>query len=280
MTIGNRPGALALALLFALTSAPVAAAAPAESPWRVGVAVGYGQRGNPLINSEDIDLAVDVDIAWFGERFFFDNGDAGWTWTDSDRGTLNLVARINSDRVFFSHTDTRLLTLGELGAITGVPVDPTMTDEVVRVEVPDRDYAVELGMEYLTDGPWGNLQMALHHDVSGAHGGFEAYLDYGYGVGRGRWYVELSGGGAYKNSALNDYYWGVREAESSPVLPAYRAGAGVNVHARLFIGYRLTRRWTALAVTELERLDSESADSPIVADHTVAAFFAGFGYRF
>src|SRR5690349_15759272 len=46
-----------------------------ERRWRLGAALGYGKRTNPLIQSEDIPVVVDLDIAYFGDRWFFDNGD-------------------------------------------------------------------------------------------------------------------------------------------------------------------------------------------------------------
>jgi hypothetical protein len=49
------------------------AIAAAESPWRLGVAMGYGERSNPLLNSDDLPIILDLDIAYFGEHFFFDN---------------------------------------------------------------------------------------------------------------------------------------------------------------------------------------------------------------
>ena len=75
-----------------------------ESRWRLGAALGYGQRTNPLIQSDDIPIVVDLDIAWFGDHFFFDNGDLGLTFADNDAVTASLVARFNSDRVFFGNT--------------------------------------------------------------------------------------------------------------------------------------------------------------------------------
>ena len=53
--------------------------------WRFGVALGYGERTNPLIQSDDIPIVVDLDIAWFGERWFFDNGDLGFSLVDNAR---------------------------------------------------------------------------------------------------------------------------------------------------------------------------------------------------
>ena len=65
------------------------------------------QRTNPLIQSEDIPVIVDLDIAWFGERWFFDNFDLGFALIDNARFTTNIVARVNSDRAFFGKTNTR-----------------------------------------------------------------------------------------------------------------------------------------------------------------------------
>src|SRR5690606_32809983 len=116
----------------------------AESPWEIGIAMGYGKRSNPLIQSDDIDVLVDIDIAWYGERWFFDNGDVGFTVRDGRRTTLNLIGRVNSDRVFFSKTDTEYVSLFGFGA--------ERVESVERVVIPDRDYAFELGVELLCDG--------------------------------------------------------------------------------------------------------------------------------
>ena len=90
-------------LLLSIACVPAAAA---ESPWRLGIAAGYGERSNPLVLSDDIPIAIDIDIAWFGKRFFFDNGDLGYTFANNELVTGSLVARFNSDRVFFGKTET------------------------------------------------------------------------------------------------------------------------------------------------------------------------------
>src|SRR5690348_11913227 len=94
-------GFWALASIALADAAPPAAPAPAERHWRLGVALGYGERTNPLIQSEKIPVLVDLDIAWFGKRFFFDNGDIGFAVLDRPAFTLNAVARVNTDRAFF-----------------------------------------------------------------------------------------------------------------------------------------------------------------------------------
>lgn len=247
------------------------ASTPQESRWQLGIGLGYGERSNPLIQSDDIPIVVDVDIAWFGDRFFFDNGDLGLTFVANEFVTVNAVARANSDRVFFGKTNTRFVTAD----LTGQPLA-----EGVDLEVPDRDYAVEMGLELLADGRWGRVQMTAHHDVSNTHDGYEIRADYSVGWRNQRWYLGPSIGLSYKSVDMNNYYWGVRPDEANDALPAYEAESGINAHARLQFGYQISRHWTFALVGEFERLNSAAASSPVVDNRNVIGYFAGFGYLF
>jgi len=259
-------------LIAAAAAAPVLcddAGTEAGSLWEIGIAMGYGERTYPLVQSDDIDILVDIDIAWYGDRWFFDNGDVGFTVRDGRRTTLNLIGRLNSDRIFFSKTDTEHVSLFGFGV-----------ESVERIVVPDRDYAFEIGVELLSDGDWGRLQVSAHHDASGRHDGYEVYASYGRPARHGRWLFEPSFGFAWKSRELNDYYWGVRPYEASTLLPEYEAGSGFNTHARFVAGYQLARHWTFIVATEHERLSSEAARSPLVAERSVRSGFAGFRYTF
>ncbi|MDH5619287.1 MAG: MipA/OmpV family protein [Gammaproteobacteria bacterium] len=251
--------------------ADTAAEQGTESRWRLGAALGYGLRSNPLIQSDDIPIIVDFDVAWFGDHWFFDNGDLGLTLSDNALFTASIVARVNSDRVFFGNTDTRFVSFD----LTGAPLS-----EAVAFSVPDRDYAVELGLEMLAGGSWGALQLSGFHDVSGTHDGYELYANYSYGWREQRLYVEPSIGVSYKSARLNNYYWGVTAEEGGIVVARYDATAGINWQARLLLGYQLSRNWGVSLVTEYERINDEAAASPIVDERNVLGFFAGLAYRF
>jgi outer membrane protein len=241
-----------------------------DSPWRFGVGLGYGKRSNPLALSDDITILVDLDIAWFGERWFFDNGDLGFTVLDDDRYTVNLVGQFNSDRVFFSKTNSKFIS-------TSDGVSPPVIEQI---EVPDRDYAVEVGVEFLTDGVWGDLQLAAFRDISNTHGGYELSADYSYSVRRQRWLYRPSIGASWKSNKLNDYYWGVQESEANSEFPAYRASSGLNTHARFLTSFQINPHWAFIAVAEYERLNSEASASPIVKERGVFGMFAGFKYEY
>lgn len=241
-----------------------------SSAWRLGAAIGYGERSNPLVLSDDIRIMIDLDIAWFGERWFFDNGDVGFTLANTDQLTLNLVGRVNSDRVFFGKTNSQVVTLS---SPSGQPV-------IQAVSVPGRSYAGELGFELLTDGRLGFLQLAAHHDVSGTHQGYEIYANAGTSFVRQRWRFVPSFGASWKSDKLNDYYWGISRDEANLVFSEYHAGAGLNFHARLHSTYQISEHLAFVAVAEFERLNSETAGSPLVDERYVRGVFAGFRYGF
>jgi len=267
------------------TTAPVfALPPPPESHWRIGAAFGYGQRTNPLIQSDDIPVLVDLDIAWFGKHWFFDNGDIGLTLFDRAQSTTSLVARLNSDRVFFGKTNTEYVNFayagsGEVSAL----VDPdtgAQATEPVEVVPPDRDYAIELGVESLIDGDWGSATLRAFHGVSGTHGGYELSAFYSWRWITGRFALAPSVGVSYKSAALNDYYWGVQADEANLALPEYHPSDGFNFEGGVQANYYLNRNLRIALSVNYERLADDVAASPLADEDYVMAYFSGLAWTF
>jgi outer membrane protein len=258
------------------------AAPPArESHWRLGAAFGYGVRTNPLIQSEDIPVIVDLDVAWFGKRWFFDNGDVGYTLFDRPASTTSLVARVNSDRVFFGKTNTRYVNFAYAGSGATAPLPPdAQMNQPVEVKVPDRDYAVELGVESLIDGDWGAATLRAFQDVSGTHGGYElsAYVSRRWTAGRLS--IAPTVGVSYKSASLNDYYWGVDPDEANEALPEYQAGGGFGFEGGLQANYYLRRNLRLAVSLNYERLVDEVAASPLAEDDYVFGWYSGLAWTF
>ena len=268
----------------AATPTPAPLNLPAEHSWRLGLALGYGKRTNPLIQSDDIPVLVDVDIAWFGKRWFFDNGDVGFTALDNRFFTANLMARVNSDRAFFSKTNTKYVTLAySTGGNLTPAYNPTtglVNTEPAPVKPPKRDYAIEAGIEMLFGGDWGNATLRGFRDVSGTHEGYEISADYAYRWTHGRLSISPSAGVSYKSAKLSDYYWGVHPGEATFLLPAYRPDGGLGWEAGLRTSYYLTKQVRLALSANYERLQWDIAQSPLVKRDYVLGYFAGFGWQF
>jgi outer membrane protein len=256
-----------------------------ESHWRLAAALGYGMRSNPLIQSDDIPVIVDLDVAWFGKRWFFDNGDVGLTFSEGARSTTSLVARLNSDRVFFGKTDTRFVNFAYAGGgattpLVGTDTGALVAEQPVEVRIPDRNYAIEVGVESLIDGDWGVATLRAFHDVSGTHGGYELSAYYSRRWIAGRLSFTPTVGVAYKSARLNDYYWGVHADEASPALPEYRADDGFGFEGGLVANYHLSRNLRIALSVNYERLADEVAASPLAEDEYVFAYFSGLAWTF
>jgi outer membrane protein len=157
------------------------------------------------------------------------------------------------------------------GAIVETPQELT---------VPDRDYAIEMGLEVLMDGEWGQATLRGFHDVSHTHEGFELSAEYSYRWTAGRLSVSPSLGLAYKSDKLSDYYWGITPKESGSTLTAYQADGGLDWIVGLRSSYYLTKS-TRLAISaDYERLHDSVAMSPIVAEDHVIGYFAGVAWEF
>lgn len=290
-----------------------------QSPWELGVAAGYGVRTNPLVNSEDIPLYAVLDIAWFGERFFFDNGDLGLTLHETDSLSISLIAHVNNERNVFSWLSNENFGV-QLLSNTGASFADTATDkqnidaiagsdrgavmeasasnsedkhsdvapnpresvkvEAASVKIPRRGVAVDGGIELIYGGDWGDIQIQALSDWSFTHKGFEFWASYAYYWRFGNWRLSPSIGLNWKSSDLLDYYYGVRESEATSSRPAYHAASGFNSFARLSLAYRFNDNWSIVGVAEYENLSRSIRHSPIVDRDNIETLFIGLMYRF
>lgn len=253
-----------------------------ESPWRIGAAVGFGERSNPLINANDRAMYGFIQFSYFGDRFFFDNGDFGWSLAAQENWSANLIAGIGGERSFFSYLDG-----GSGGFSPGVDsgfgqlpsIDPT-AEELASVEAPDRDRSIDGGLELISWWRGSELMLQLVTDISDRHNGQEAWVSWAYPYTNGRWDLVPSVGAVWKSGKNADYYFGVRDEEAQPGLPAYEANASFNPFVRLSLSYTLSAHWKVLSVLRYEALDNEILDSPAVVDKYVSTAFFGLYYEF
>ena len=276
-----------------------------ERPWQLGVSLGYGLRTNPLIDSDDLPIVAVIDFSWYGERWFFDNGDLGITLADNQTYTLNAVTRINSERLFFENPNSLLINFptnassgdgepnpglepGE-GVTDGATDSPGGDDDApgptspttsVNIDIPDRDPAVEAGFELLTDGRWGFFQATATHDISDRHKGYEIDLTLGKAMHFNRFTITTSGGISWRSDELNNYYYGLRPEESAAQSSSYIADSGINWHLRTLIRYYLSRQLSAGAVLEYQQLSDSVSGSPFVTDDQVTTAYVGVKYTF
>jgi MipA family protein len=292
-----------IALMTALAS-PAAQAQTDEASWHLGVALGHGKRTNPLIGGDDIDINYVLDFSWYGEQWFFDNGDLGYTFLNEGNFSINGIITYNNERNYYNYLTGKQFGLDSLlgpnTSLTGTKDQINPQDNIVKLtgtesllpggtvayylnentEIAGRRSAINGGLEFLYISPYGDVQAQVLTDISSTHEGQEAWLSWSHPWYTRRSEVTLTLGLEWKSTDLIGYYFGVKPEESFIARPTYQGDSGTNAFVRLAGRYSLSEHWTLVGMIELEQLSSAITQSPIVNTAIVDTFFAGLFYAF
>ena len=246
-----------------------------DSPWRIGLSAGIGQRSNPLLNTRDIPVYGVLHISYFGDRFFFDNGDIGWRLFESENSSINAIAGVGGERSFYSFLNDSPISFFEAVDVANGAV---IKEETIKV--PQREMGVDGGIERLWTYGNSDLQVQLLTDISNQHNGQEFWLSAGHTFNYEKWTVSPSLGFNWKSDHAASYYYGVTHDESMPGLPVYSVGSAINTFFRFSANYALSAHWSIIALFQYEHLASNIIDSPSVEDGQVTTSYLGLYYEF
>ncbi len=246
-----------------------------DSPWRIGLSAGIGERSNPLLNAKDIPVYGVLQISYFGDHFFFDNGDFGWRLLESEESSVNLIAGAGGERSFYSFLNNSPISFMESVAVTDKNEIPEES-----IKVPQRDLVVDGGIEWLwTDGN-SDLQVQVLTDISNQHNGQEFWASAGHAFIGEKWTIAPSFGFNWKSDDAANYYYGVEQDESLPGFPAYNVGSVINTFFRISASYTLSDHWSIIALFQQEQLASQIKNSPSVEDDHITTSYLGLYYEF
>ena len=274
-----------------------------SSRWTIGAAVGHGRRDNAFVASDDMNINAIIDLAWYGERWFFDNGDIGFILQETAQFSANALLTFNNERNYFSYLSNGssgldIFSLRKIAEDKGLSVPGIAGGEATDLEslnkeeleslvfkdldtaLPERDFAVNSGVEMLYLSRWGDLQAQVQTDVSGIHHGQSAWFSYSYPWITPTSEFSLTLGLEWKSSDLVDYYYGVRPDERIEGRAQYSAGSGINRVIRFSASRVLSERWRLVGVFEREQLSSAIRRSPIIERGSVNTAFVGLYYQF
>jgi MipA family protein len=238
--------------------------------WNFSVALGAGVRTNPLVNGKDIPLVVIPQFSYYGKRFFIDNLDFGFTLAERGANTFNLIATPGYDRVYFYRSDLQNFFIGfpDTSPVLESPGTPGTTE--VPPPAPRITYLA--GPEWTFKYGAVSGQLDLLRDATGQNSGDEIRGALGIPLLKSRGTVSANIGFTWKSAATVNYYYRV------PIL--YSGSAAFDPFIKLGYTLPLSNKWRFNAFAEYEHLGNGIADSPIVAEHSVATVFVGAIYAF
>lgn len=313
---------MALALMFSSISSYASNSCQPDTEqcvevgtWELALAVGVGERTNPLVNGDDIPIFLLPEVSYYGKRLFLDNLVLGYTLLDSPRHMLNGVATIGYEQIYFDRWNIGNFAIeggssspsgvggglsGENGGNgfepdsgdgnTGKVPDPVGGEWVddgnvdgARVDfnqLNDRRTAGLAGLEYSYYYRNFHLQSQALQDFTSVHDGNEFRLATTYSLPYKRHEFNFSAGFSWQSSELLDYYYGIEPGELTSSNIVYTAGDGVTPFVKFSGKISLSPHWSLQTTLHHKWLSSEIHHSPMVEEKEVTTYFFGLVYHF
>ncbi|MCC4831317.1 MipA/OmpV family protein [Shewanella sp. 10N.7] len=283
-------------IIFFLAVAPAMADEPCQSEgdciavgeWDISVAFGYGNKTNPLTSYDDIPLYVIPSIAYYGENWFFDNFNFGYTLTEQENFTINLATSYSDERAYFYRWDPANIflpqsvnfdTTEDLPPISNFGTQDVSQPPVLN-ELESRNFTVYGGVELFWYGKLGILKIAAAHDLLNVHNGQEVDVSWTYSLAVTDWRFDLALKTTWKSSEVINYYFGLRASESAYWSEEYQPSSGWSNSIELTTRYNISTSWDLLLAARYAQLADEIIDSPIIDEDYSSSYFVGAAYRF
>ncbi|MEP7705987.1 MipA/OmpV family protein [Paraglaciecola sp. 25GB23A] len=253
--------------------------------WQLGIALGIGFTSNPLVDGDNIPLLVLPDIAWYGETFYFDNGELGYQWLDGKKSSFVTYLNVDKERAFFTfwHPANILLPLNRFNQVTAAE-DPNQSGpEQLPISIDDvgrRNWALMGGGRWYYRPDNAEWQLSLEKDLSATHNGEKLEISYQHFWQWSSFHFSTQVKMTWKSSALVDYYYGLDEHDKVDPSYFYQASSGWQPAVGLTLQKKIQNNWLWLTRVSLQKLHSGMTNSPLVEERNIFSVFSGFAYQF
>lgn len=251
--------------------------------FQLSVALGAGQRSNPLYDGESFPMLLLPDFSYYTDTWFIDNGTVGYSLAQNDQFAVSLVMRLNSEKGYFQRWFAgNVITMNSSGAFLPPEVETGTEKSMSAVSVghvKKRPTAVDAGLQFNWFGEQWQSRLNLWQDVNSKYEGQNASLSWSRFWPFAGGQLDLSTSLYWKSAKLIDTYYGVGEDELY-YLERYQGRASWQPELRLGWQKALTSRWSVLTFYRYLHLDDAMTDSPLVQDDSVQTWFIGMSYRF
>ncbi|QYJ85428.1 MipA/OmpV family protein [Shewanella mesophila] len=254
--------------------------------WDIGIALGYGVKTNPLKDYDNIPIYLAPTIAYYGDNWFFDNGNIGYTLIEDEQFTINLNTSFSADSAYFYRWDPSNIFItgtNQLAIQTPRIAGPrtlSATAEPIFNELEDRNFTLLGGIDAFIYTRIGIINLAIAHDLFDVHSGSQARLKWLYNLALDQWKVEVAATADWKSEEIINYYYGVRPSENRYWSEQYQAGSATNLGLELTTQYVINEHWELIFLARYTELGDKIVESPLVNKHNTNTFFVGTAYRF
>lgn len=156
------------------------------------------------------------------------------------------------------------------------------SDSVYLTGMDERKSSLEGGLAFSAKYKDTYIENMLLHDLLGYHKSWLNRTEIGtkYSVGKVNFYPSIVM--LYMSDKFMNYYYGVKATEVNLTLnrPLYNAGSGFEYGVQTYIGFPITKNFSALFNLRYDRLPKSATNSPLVEDNYIYSGLASILYNF
>lgn len=251
--------------------------------FQLSVALGAGQRSNPLHDGDSFPMVILPDFSYYTDSWFIDNGTLGYSLTQDNRFAVSLVMRLNAEKGYFQRWFAgNVVNMSNSGSLLPPEVETGESKALKTVSVDSvskRPTAVDAGLQLNWFGEQWQSRFNLWQDISSKYEGQNASLSWSRFWPLAGGQFDLSATLYWKSAELINTYYGVDETELY-YLQRYKGRDSWQPELRVGWQKPLTERWSVLSFYKYLKLDDAMTDSPLVRKNSVQTWFIGMSYRF
>lgn len=263
---------------------------------RGSIGVGYGELGTPIALHNSAHFNWLPQLAWYGEKFYFENGLLGFSLSEHVQEQWDLVVYPNDDGLLYRLNSAFAPTL----AVSPIPY-PSYPREISLTKTPDRHISTMAGLRYAQQWEQFDWSAQLGIDASAVHHGWElsTRINLPAIYESENFTLALDAGLTIKSASLVDYYYTPVFGEIAPVEGGiygtcdvvtnlcnyaisgpYDGHTGYRSHFSFKANYEINASWSLALMYRHYYLSQSMTQSPIVTTNHYAAWFSGLFYRF
>ncbi len=276
--LGTHSRLLAMFLIAAVFSAPSAQGEEvALNQWHVGANLGYGSMTNPLHGGDNLPLILIPDIAYYGESWYFDNAQLGYTFVEHSEHVLSVVTEFNPETRFFVDWHPSRVFALQGNSFASMEMDGPRVVDIH--DVRKRQWALDVGLEYHYFSSAGQVTVNALADTTSVYNGWRADISWRNSYRMQRWIVEPTVGIKYANAEMNTYFYGLQQQEVTG-LDALSLGSTLQPYANIDVSFILNKRNALRFHVGYIDYHSLASDSPLFEESSAVTAFIGLKHVF
>ncbi len=253
----------------------------------MSAAIGIGLVTNPLNGGDNIPLVILPSIHYYGEKFFIENNQIGYSFYQSEQIVVSAVSQLNREKMFFNDWKPSHLFVQQFSESAGLePSVQEPSDEFVidKSEVAKRKWAVDAGFQlnwFTNDST--NIEARLLHDINNVYHGLNGRLSVYKKLQFSHWHntqFTLGAGVNWQSKAQANYYYGLSEKDNVGLKHIYQARSGIQPFISFNLAHKINNNWQFKLALKHERLDDNLTNSPLIEDDHISSAFIGVVYAF